>query len=69
MAELEKLVLDYVREQDRTYTRSMYVFLKIKHQFGLSLNGFRKQLHILVDQNKLQCKFDGHFSYWTLKKD
>jgi len=69
MSEIEQVVLEHIREEKQAYTRTMYVTLKIKSKFGLSLNKFRSCLHDLVDENKLEYHLTGHLSYWSLPKE
>lgn len=69
---LESAVLNYLKMFGWDYTKTMYVNLKVKLTYNLSLNKFRLFLRNLQKQGKIIQEYrdtDCNITYWTLKKE
>ena len=70
--DLESLVLNYLKDNTRGYTQTMYKALHVKRLENLSLNQFRAFLRKLRKDGKISWDYrdtDCDLTYWTLKKD
>lgn len=63
---LEDIVLDYIKQNNKAYTKTMYVALDVKKSYGMSLNKFRLLLQELDKQEKIKEVFTDKYSYWRI---
>lgn len=63
---LEDKVLECVKQNNKAYTKTMYVTLDVKKSYGMSLNKFRLLLQELDKQEKIKEVFTDKYSYWSI---
>ena len=63
---LEDKVLDYIKQNNKAYTKTIYVTFAVKKYYGMSLNKFRLFLQELDKQEKIKEVFTDKYSYWSI---
>lgn len=63
---IEDKVLEYIKQNNKVYTKTMYVALDVKRSYGMSLNKFRLFLQELDKQEKIKEVFTDKYSYWSI---
>ena len=62
---MEELIINYLNKHNQAYTKTLYKALRIKDNYNLSLNKFRKELYKIRLSGKIKLIEYQALSCWS----